>query len=214
MKINLLLLILYNLLLSSCSPENEQEYIFFLHNRFLEEHNLNEPHPEYGVAEYREIINAFEKENFKVISEKRSGNVNVKDYAIKVNNQIDSILSKGISPNHITVIGTSKGGYIAQYVSTYAKNPDLNFVFVASYRDGDVENIPEINYCGNILIIYEKTDKLGVSALKRKETSNCKIKHFKEIELNTGLKHGFLFKSLKEWIEPSIKWAKRNYDGA
>ena len=39
------------------------------------------------------------------------------------------------------------------------------------------------------------------------------IKHFKEIELNTGMGHGFLFKPLKEWIEPTIKWANGNYNG-
>ncbi len=88
----------------------------------------------------------------------------------------------------------------------------MNFVFIASFRDGDIENIPEINYCGNILTIYEKSDAYGVSAISRKETSTCEIKHFKEIELNTGMGHGFLFKPLNEWIEPTLKWANGNYD--
>lgn len=194
-----------------CRAEAGQRYIFFLHNRFLEEHALDERHPEYGVTEYEQIIKAFEAEGFQVISEKRAGNVNARAYACEVVGQIDRLLRQGVPAGHITVVGTSKGGYIAQYVSTLANNPDINFVFVASYMDGDVENMPEINYCGNILTIYEKTDKYGVSALKRKETSTCRIKHFKEIELNTGLKHGFLFKPLKEWIKPSVEWAKQNY---
>ena len=45
-----------------------------------------------------------------------------------------------------------------------------------------------------------------------KDSSTCTINHFKEIKLNTELEHGFLFKALYEWIEPSIQWAKRNYD--
>lgn len=146
-----------------------------------------------------------------MISEKRTGNVNPREYASRVVIQIDSLLTTGIDPKKITIVGTSKGGYIAQYVATLANNPNLNFVFIASFRDSDVENIPEINYCGNILTIYEKSDPFGVSAVMRKETSTCDIKHFKEIELNTGMKHGFLFKPLKEWIQPTITWANGNY---
>ena len=59
---------------------------------------------------------------------------------------------------------------------------DLNFVFIASFRNSDIDNIPEINYCGNILTIYEKTDSYGVSALDRKKVSSCDLKHFKEIK--------------------------------
>jgi hypothetical protein len=197
MKYTLAFYLLCLLAGASCSDGRNHGYIFFLHNRFLEVHDLDEPHPEYGVAAYTEIIDAFEKENFVVMSEKRIGETNVKDYAVKVKKQIDSLLAIGVHPKQITVIGTSKGGYIEQYVSTFANNPNLNFVFIACYSDVDLESLPDINFCGNILTIYEKTDPLGVSALKRKERSTCKIAHFKEIELNTGLKHGFLFKPLK-----------------
>lgn len=216
MKTSLLILITNGvLLLSSCNinaNNNNNRFIFFLHNAFLEQHDLNEAHPRYGRAEYLEIIKSFKDHGFTVISEKRKTPVNSRNYAHKVVTQIDSLLKIGVQPNKITVIGTSKGGYIAQYVSTFANNPDLNFIFIGSYRDSNIKNLPEINFCGNILTIYEKTDPLGVSAIKRKEISTCDIKHFKEIELNTGLKHGFLFKALKEWIEPSIKWASGIYE--
>ncbi len=192
--------------------KEKKKYVFFLHNRFLEEHDLEESHPEYGRTEYKEIIAAFEKRKLTVISEQRKGNVNAREYASRIVNQIDSLVTKGVKPEHITVVGTSKGGYIAQYVSTLANNPKLNFVFVASFQNSDLENIPEINFCGNILNIYEKTDPFGQSAIKRKQNSTCEIAHFKEIELHTGMKHGFLFKPLKEWIEPAAKWANGNYE--
>lgn len=200
------------LLLSFCSLFTfGQDYIFFLHNKFAEEHPLSEAHPEYGKTQYLEVLDAFKQKGFKVISEKRPANTNIGEYAEKVVKQIDSLLKKGTKPNHITVIGTSKGGYIAQLVSTYLKNPDVNFVFIGCYRDTDLKNFPMINFCGNILTIYEKSDVFGVSAIKRKESSKFKVSHFKEIELNTGLKHGFLFKPMKEWMEPCIRWARRNY---
>ena len=212
MKISHIIGILIFSTLFACRNENDERFIFFLHNRFLEEHELNELHPEFGRAEYNEIIAEFEKSGLSVISEKRKGNVNAREYAVGIVYQIDSLIKTGIEPQKITIVGTSKGGYIAQYISTLANNQNLNFVFIASFRNNDIQNIPEINYCGNILTIYEKSDPFGVSALERKKTSSCEIKHFEEIELNTGMGHGFLFKTLKEWIEPTIKWAKGNYN--
>lgn len=211
MKISVLFWAIFALFLLSCTAEEEQAYLFFLHNRFLETHALEEAHPNYGKVEYAEIIAAFEAENFKVISEQRKGNVNAREYAEQVVRQIDSLVQEGVSANKITVVGTSKGGYIAQYVSTLANNPALNFVFIACYTDADLQTISEINYCGNILTIYEKSDPAGVSALKRKDASSCSIAQFKEIELDTGLQHGFVFKALDEWIQPSIAWAKGEY---
>lgn len=215
-KLNYILLFILSFYLTiSCnqskSETEEQNYIFFLHNKFVEENDLEVEHPEYGKAKYKEIVKSFQKDGFIVLSEKRKANTDVAQYAQKIVSQIDSLLKKGIKPNHITVIGTSKGGYIAQYVSTFIANPDINFVFVGCYQETDVKNYPEINFCGNILTIYEKSDVYGVSAIDRLKTSKLKINTFKEIELNTNLKHGFLFKPIKEWIEPSKMWAKRNY---
>ena len=194
------------------TSKKEQRYIFFLHNAFVEQNDLSVAHPEYGKAEYNEILASFRKDNFIVYSEIRSKNTNAAEYAKKVVKQIKGLLKKGIPPNKITVIGTSKGGYIAQYVSTFLANPDVNFVFIGCFRDSDIEEIPDINFCGNILTIYEKSDAYGVSAIKRKETSKLKINHFKEIELNTNLKHGFLYKASDNWIAPSKKWANGDYN--
>ena len=204
--------ILFSISGFSQTKNKDQRYIFFFHNKFVEENDLNAVHPEYGRAEYNEILESFRKDNFIVFSEKRKKNTNSAEYAEKIAKQIKKLIKKGVPPNHITVIGTSQGGYIAQYVSTYLSNPDVNFVFIGCFRDIDIQEIPDINFCGNILTIYEKSDIYGVSAIKRKETSKCKIDHFKEIELNTGLKHGFLFKAADNWIAPSKKWANGNYE--
>ena len=206
--------------LLSCQPskktqnlETEKDYIFFIHNKFLEENPDGTFSKEYNVkAEYNKILKSFSKDGFVVLSEKRKPNTNATEYAKKIVLQIDSLMQKGVKPNNITVIGTSKGGYIAQYVSTFAKNPNLNFVFIGSFQNTDIAEIPAINFCGNILTIYEKSDVFGVTAVKRKQTSKLKINQFKEIELNTGLKHGFLYIASDEWLKPSKMWATRNYE--
>ncbi|WP_421944210.1 hypothetical protein [Pedobacter sp.] len=194
-------------------PKTEKNYIFFIHNKFLEENPDQTFTEKYNVTvDYKGIVNSFRKDGFVVFSEKRNPKTNEHQYARKIVAQIDSLISKGVQPNHITVVGTSKGGYIAQFVSTFAKNPDLNFVFIGSFQDEDIARIPDINFCGNVLAIYEKSDIFGVSAIKRKQTSKLKINRFKEIELNTGLKHGFLYIASDKWIKPCKLWAKRNYN--
>ncbi len=193
--------------------ETEKDYIFFIHNKFLEENSDGTFSDKYNVTvDYNGILQSFKKDGFIVLSEKRIKNTDTKKYAEKIVSQIDSLIKTGVKPNLITIVGTSKGGYIAQYVSTFAKNPNLNFVFIGSFQESDIENYPEINFCGNILTIYEKSDFFGVTAIKRKETSKLKINQFKEIELNTGLKHGFLYIASDEWIKPCKMWAKRKYE--
>ena len=193
--------------------ETEKDYIFFIHNKFLEENSDGTFSDKYNVTvDYNGILQSFKKDGFIVLSEKRIKNTDTKKYAEKIVSQIDSLIKTGVKPNHITIVGTSKGGYIAQYVSTFAKNPNLNFVFIGSFQESDIENYPEINFCGNILTIFEKSDFFGVTAIKRKETSKLKINQFKEIELNTGLKHGFLYIASDEWIKPCKMWAKRKYE--
>ncbi|MCC7400307.1 MAG: hypothetical protein IT214_02385 [Chitinophagaceae bacterium] len=216
--ISTLLLIIFTACTSSKKSqknETEKDYIFFIHNKFLEENPDGTFTDKYNVTvDYKGILQSFRNDGFEVFSEKRAPKTNERQYAQKIVTQIDSLISRGVQPNHITVIGTSKGGYIAQFVSTFTKNPNLNFVFIGSFQDEDIERIPDINFCGNILTIYEKSDVFGVSAIKRKETSKLKINQFKEIELNTGLKHGFLYIASNEWIKPCKMWAKRNYEMA
>jgi len=218
-QVNIILLILITFLNFSCnsnykkSKQNDSKYIFFLHNKFIENNPDGTYESKYGVkAEYSKILESFRKDGFIVISEKRKPKTNWIEYAEKVKNQIDSLTTKGINSNDITIIGTSKGGYIAQYVSTIAKNPDLNFVFIGAYQDSDIEDIPGIEFCGNILNIYEKSDEYGVSAIRRKEISKLPIPHFKEVALNNGLKHGFLYIASDDWIKPCKMWANKNYE--
>ena len=111
--------------------ETEKDYIFFIHNKFLEENSDGTFSDKYNVTvDYNGILQSFKKDGFIVLSEKRIKNTDTKKYAKKIVSQIDSLIKTGVKPNLITIVGTSKGGYIAQYVSTFAKNPNLNFVFI------------------------------------------------------------------------------------
>jgi hypothetical protein len=187
-----------------------KKHIIFLHNKFLETHTVKEAHLKYGKVQLNEIKHKFKKAGFSILINKRNSSVKSDSAVNQVIHQIDSI-HKINSKDTITVIGTSKGGYLAQMVSSKLKNPKINFVFIGCFQESDIKEYPNINFCGNILTIFEKTDPFGVSAIKRKQTSKLPIPNFKEVELNTGLNHGFLFQALDTWINPCIKWGSNNY---
>ncbi|MBK9248525.1 MAG: alpha/beta hydrolase [Ignavibacteria bacterium] len=204
-------IILVTLILMSSSPIiKAQKIVFFLHNAFLEHFTIEDVHPEYGKCEYKQILAAFKNSGLTVISEIRPKNTNPKQYSKKIIHQIDSLIARGAKASDITVVGTSRGGYIAQYVSTSLKNKDINYVLIGCCSDEDITDIPEISLSGNILSIYEKSDLMAQSCSKLKEKSKG-VSRFKEIELTSGLKHGFLFKALDAWLAPSIRWAKQEY---
>lgn len=188
----------------------QKQYLFFLHNKFLEDHSLEELHPKYGIAEYETILSKLKDRNTVVISEKRKAGTDPAVYTGKVKKQIDSLMKKGIKAGNITVVGTSQGGYIAQYVSYYEKNPQLKFVFIgATFKDDSPEKDKNFRLYGRILSITEKSDDGHVPLSQEQRFIRSDIKDFKEIELNTGLNHGFLFKALNDWIIPAKDWASR-----
>ncbi|WP_312509150.1 alpha/beta hydrolase [Chryseobacterium culicis] len=199
----------FSMIVLGQKPQQKQ-YIFFLHNKFLENHSFEEKHPKYGVAEYETILKKLRNQNTIVISEKRKADTDPEVYAEKIKRQIDSLLKKGVLARNITVVGTSQGGYIAQYVSFYEKNPQLKFVFIgASFKDDSLEKDKNFKLYGRILSITEKSDEGHVPMSKEQRLVRSDIKDFKEIELNTGLNHGFLFKALNEWIMPVKDWVSR-----
>jgi hypothetical protein len=185
-----------------------QEYIFFLHNRFLQEFEHQAVHPEYGKVEYQQILDAFKQQNFTVISEIRPKGTLANDYAKKVKHQIDSIIAKGVKTNHITIVGTSMGGYIAKEISAMMKSKTMKFVLIGCCSDDETEIEETPIIYGKVLSIFEQSDTLGRSCKLIIDKSGKSVSAFKEIELHTGLKHGFLYKALPVWLEPAMNWAK------
>ncbi|MDN3692708.1 alpha/beta hydrolase [Chryseobacterium tructae] len=192
------------------SELKQKEYVFFLHNKFLEDHPADEAHPKYGIVEYEKVLHQLKDSSNVILFEKRKPNTDPAVYALKIKKQIDRLIKKGVKAENITVVGTSQGGYIAQYISWYEKNPELKFVFIgASFKDDSLEKDPNFRLYGRILSITEKSDEGHVLLSQEQRFIRSNIKDFKEIELNTGLNHGFLFKALDAWILPTKEWINR-----
>ncbi|HVG28231.1 MAG TPA: hypothetical protein VM864_00785 [Pyrinomonadaceae bacterium] len=181
-------------------------YLLYLHGYIVEAGNTRPVSPKFGVYEYEQILETFRRGGFVVISEARKKDPEIEPYAAKVAGQVRRLLEAGVPPQHITVVGASQGSWIAMLASTYLENRNINFVIIASCA-ADEGFLNLVNLHGKVLSIYEKTD-LSQSCSKYRADATG-IGEWKEVEVNTGLKHGFLYRPLKEWTEPTIAWAKR-----
>ena len=181
-------------------------YLFYLSGYIVAAGNTRPMSPKFGVYEYEQILETFKQDGFVVLSEPRKQDREIAPYAQKVAAQVRQLLKAGVPPDHITVVGASQGSWIAMLASTYLQNRNLNFVFIAACS-ADEGFLKLVDLHGNVLSIYEKSDVAQSCQDYRRDATG--INGWKEVEVNTGLKHGFLFRPLKEWTEPTIAWAKR-----
>ena len=187
--------------------DTNARYLFYISGYIVAEGNERPTSPQFGVYEYKKILESFKERGFIVISEARKQSREIEPYAAKVTAQVKQLIKAGVPPKNITVVGASQGSWIAMVVSTYAANRDLNFVFIAACAADD-GLLQSTNLYGNVLFISERTDKPGSCQRFRDDAKG--INDYNSIEVNTGLKHGFLYRPLKEWIEPSVQWAQRS----
>ncbi|MBU1099196.1 MAG: hypothetical protein KKA84_02245 [Bacteroidetes bacterium] len=187
------------------------KYIFYLHGHIVE---LSGRHPhseEYGYYEYDKIIGRLAESGSIVLGEVRQPNTDRFEYAKKVSAQIDSLMSSGVEPENITVIGASRGAFITMLISNELRNKKINYVLLAIFNKRIVDIFIENNFIlsGRILYIVDESDKIaGSSKPFLEKLQNESLLEFKEIITHMGNGHGLLFQPYDEWVLPALDWAK------
>ena len=182
-------------------------YLFYLHGRIIENKGIRPTDPRYGVYEYEEILNTLAAKGFTVISEARAKDTDVNQYATKVVQQINSLVSAAVPPRHITVVGASKGALITMRVSTLLKNKYVNFVIMSNCNDWVDKNF-QIDLYGNVLSLYDIKDEFGQTCQKFFDKAHGLNRH-NEVVLKVGTGHAVLYKPMKEWVDLVVEWAKQ-----
>jgi len=180
-------------------------YLFYLHGAIIERVGVRPTHPEFGVYEYREILEVFAGRGFVVISEARPAGTNGAVYAEKVADQVGALMKGGVSPEHITVVGFSKGGGIAITASSILSEERLNFVFMGACGPW-LNDRPEIVPRGRMLSLHELSDDMVGSCETLFGRSTGASVH-EEITLDLGGGHGAFYRPRPEWIDPVVEWA-------
>ena len=201
-------MVLISLLLLSCGAKPvEPTHVFYLHGQIIEEQGRRPTHPKFGPYEYDEILRQLDGQGRVVMSEARPKGTDPEAYAAKVAKQIEDLLAQGVPGRKITVIGASKGAVITMLVSTKVRSPEVGYVIMGNCNDWVRENF-HIDLHGEVLSIYDASDSVGGTCEPTFRQSKQLGKH-REIRLDTGIGHGFLYRPMKEWIEPALAWTRQ-----
>ncbi len=206
-RLTVLSLLLLVLLGASGQAQAAHRYVIYLHAKIVEEDGRRRPtDPAFGIYEYDAILDSLRRAGFVVLSDQRPPGTDSDSFAAHVSQQVDSLLRLGISPRAITVIGFSKGGWIAILASSRLHNPAISFVFMGACGPWAFER-PDLHVTGRLLSLYETSDSLGVSCapMFARRGPGSRIR---EIALSLGLGHGTFFQPRSAWLGPALAWTK------
>jgi Phospholipase/Carboxylesterase len=184
--------------------ETDSPVIIYLHGQIIEDAGPTPTHPRWGLYDYPAIVEALGERGATVLSDVRDSGTSVTDYAATVVSQIERLISKGVSPDRIVVVGFSKGGAIMLQVSRLLQRPEIRYVPLAACSSW-LESYPQFQISGHVFSIYEKSDDLAGSCRELAENS-LGISSFDEKMINTGKEHGVFYLPNPRWVELVLDW--------
>ena len=183
------------------------KHVFYLHGMIIEVQGVNAVSDVFGPYKYSGIVDSLNAAGYQVHSEVRTAKTDFNAFCQKVSREIDQLILDGVSPRAITVIGASKGAMMAMQISGLNKHP-VNYVLLGANSDSTEQRF-DWELHGHILGIYEKSDTVAGKDYSYWINRSPEAKEFEQLEINTGLGHGFLYRPIKEWLGPAKEWIER-----
>jgi hypothetical protein len=203
----LMTLCLFALVTRTATSQTTQRYVIYLHGRIVEVQQDRRPTDErFGIYEYDAILDSLRRPGFVVLSEQRPPKTDSDSFATHVAGQVDSLIQSGVAPEAITVMGFSKGGWIAILTSARLRNPAVSFVIMAGCGSWAFDR-QSLYVTGRLLSLYETSDSMGVSCAPLFARRSPRTQT-REIPLSLGLGHGTFFQPRPAWLGPAISWAQ------
>ncbi|MFN0152284.1 MAG: hypothetical protein ACKVU1_16390, partial [bacterium] len=190
----------------------DTRHLIYLHGRIVQEQQSARPHhPEFGYYELDEILTAFRERGFVVSGEIRPKSATVSSAADSVVARVRRLVASGVATDRITVVGGSMGASIALLASARLQNPDVRFCTLGACLSENVRALIADEGAapsGRVLAIRESSDELvGPCAPWHADADSAPEIDAREVVLNTGLSHGFLYRPLLVWVDRVAEWA-------
>ena len=188
------------------ASDPSSRYLIYLHGRIIEEQGERPTHPDFGTYDYPGVLDALSDAGFVVMSERRPAGTDVEAYAARVAAQVRDLLAAGVPPDHVTVVGFSKGGGIAIHAASLLDEPDVRFAFLAAC--GDWVFRPDVRVSGRILSVVEASDDLAAPSCEPLFATAGTVRQRSEVTIDTGRRHGAFYQPRPEWLAPVVAWAQ------
>jgi acetyl esterase/lipase len=185
-------------------PKADATYVLYLHGRIIEQGGPRPTDPRFGVYDYAGVLDALAQRGAVVVSAQRPPDTDVNAYAGRVVSQVEKLIRAGVAPDHIVVVGFSKGGDIAVHVSSFLRRPEVRYVLLGACWDRSKE--AQLRLTGRVLSIYEESDTLaGMSCADFNEKPE-RPTSFRELKISTGRSHGAFYQPMPEWVKPVLEF--------
>ncbi len=180
-----------------------EDLVIYLHNAWYEKHKGGEPHPKFGVYDMDGIKAALGQEVSFEAPERAAG-LSPSAAAEALVNRLEDKIAQGRDPWTVKVIGASKGAYIAMLASELMRKPAVRWVLVGGCNPKRLRGRePELT--GRVLSIYETSDTVAGPCPTGTPLTRS-TQSFRQISINAGTNHGFLFTADPAWVGPAKDW--------
>lgn len=185
-------------------------YVFYSHGFIVEGTNPKpvEQRHGWGIYDFPAVKQALSDKSHELIAYHRPKDTNPYEFSYKLAGDVRKLVSAGVAPSNITLIGFSRGAFITAVTSHNLANVEVNTVLLAGCGRFASDRYKNMSLYGKALSIYETTD---VSAsCKKLEKRSPELKVFDEIAITTGLSHGAFYRPKEEWVKPIKNWIKKH----
>jgi pimeloyl-ACP methyl ester carboxylesterase len=109
----------------------------------------------------------------------------------------------------VGVVGASMGAGIALLASARLQEPGVRFAVLGACLSPNARRLVTEEGkgpCGRVLSIREKSDDFTEPCPAWEDAQSPPSLVVREMVLETGLAHGFLYRPLPQWLDPVVEW--------
>lgn len=158
-----------------------------------------------AAVDHAANVRAFEDNGFTVVTLAYAGE-DALDYARRVRGEVRTLISSGVAPEAITVVGAGTGSPVAALVSATSADRRISYALLGSC-DARLADAPGFHMSGRVLGIRDAGDRASQSCRQLWQDSP-KLVERRDVVLHSG--HGAtLFDAPRaQWIEPLAEWSR------
>lgn len=195
----------------AAADEGGPRHLVYLHGRIIQDQQIPRPrHPEWGYYELDEILETFRQRGFVVSGEIRPKDQPLDVSADKLVAQLKALFASGVPPRRVIVVGGSMGAAITLRAAVRLQNPELRLAVLGACMSQTVPLLVAeygARPLGRILSFRDTSDETSEPCPAWAADAGSPGPLVREVVLSTGLHHGFLYRPLREWVEPVTEWA-------
>lgn len=186
------------------------QHVIYLHGRIIEDQGIDAVSPEYGPYRFTDIADRFRDEGFETYAPVRGPGADPQTHAQEIAERVRQMMAEGVPAQSITVVGASKGAYIASLVSNLLDEVDLHYVILAGCSRPLVEGMlaSGTRFSGHVLAIRDASDTQLSGSCSDAIEASPDVATFREIVVETGLSHGLIYTPNDAWVLPVLDWMR------